>query len=66
MTETLLRSFDNQRVSWLEQVSIKVNELMTVMEIRQQIVCKEDDMANWGVKYAERNAGNNCEVCLFA
>ena len=35
MTETLIRNFDNLRVSWLEKVSIKVNELQTVMEIRQ-------------------------------
>ena len=39
MTETLLRNFEaigtgsGQKVSWIEQVSIMVNELQTIMEI---------------------------------
>lgn len=73
MTETLLRNFEangtgsGQKVSWIEQVSIMVNELQTIMEIERledikygkQSAMNNDeddtmapsDAANWGVTY---------------
>ena len=64
LTETLIRNFDNIKVNWLEKVSIKVNELQTVMEIRQISTLNsnhEDEIKasiNWGVVYDGDSALN--------
>lgn len=75
MTETLLRNFEAvgsnasgtaSKTSWIERVSIQINELQTIMEINYLADMKagrgmmggdDDDMlsqsdaANWGVSY---------------
>ncbi|TNV87499.1 hypothetical protein FGO68_gene6494 [Halteria grandinella] len=74
MTETLLRNFEaigsgansSQKTSWIEKVSIQINELQTIMEIdylseqRQgrglmggddDESIQRSDAANWGIQY---------------
>lgn len=70
LTETLIRNFDNAKANWIERVSVQINELMTIMEIRFISDFKnsnEEEIAkssgNWGILYEDdsRNAyGTKC------
>lgn len=60
LTETLIRNFDNAKANWIERVSVQINELQTIMEIRQISGLKsnhDEDMAksssSWGILYQD-------------